>query len=73
MATRQATVYKHIQETAALSWVIDHHLQSYPIVDVYTEVNGSAVKILPKSVVYNTPNQCTVTFSQARSGVATVI
>lgn len=72
MTPQLALNYQHTQSTAATVWTIDHHLGVYPMVDVYIDVDGGLQKIIPKAVTYVTPNQCTVTFSSAQSGVATV-
>ncbi len=72
MTPTPAQVYQHIQETAASVWTINHGMGMYPAVDVYIEVDGEIVKIMPQAVTYVNPMVCTLTFSVARSGFATV-
>lgn len=64
--------HKHIQEAPASTWSISHNLGSYPVVDAYVDVNGSLIKILPKSVTYVNSNTCTLEFTQNYSGIAMV-
>lgn len=70
---RVATVYKHIQASAAAVWTIVHNLQDYPIVDVYVSYNGDLQKILPQAVTYVDGTTVTITFSVPYSGYATVV
>lgn len=70
--TKVATSHQHIQTTPGLTWVIVHSLGMYPAVDVYIDYQGEKHKILPLSVVYDNPNQVTVTFSSPRTGIAMV-
>lgn len=65
-------IYQHTQASASDTWVIPHNLGLYPAIDVYVDYLGEKHKILPSEVVYDSPNQCTVLFSQARTGLATV-
>jgi hypothetical protein len=67
-----ARIYQHVQASASDTWVIVHNLQMYPAIDVYIDYLGEKHKILPAGVAYDSPNQCTVTFSVARTGLATV-
>lgn len=71
--TRAATVFTHVQDTASATWVISHHLDSYPIVDVYVTVDGNVQKIYPESIVYVDGKTCNVTFSEATAGFAAVV
>ena len=64
--------YQHVQETAAEVWTINHSMGTYPSVDVYVDVDGVIQKIMPQAVTYVDALTCTVTFSTARSGIATV-
>ena len=73
MTPKVATVYNHVQDTPSSTWVIEHWIGGYPIVDAFTPNNGDLVKILPASVEYTSPNTCTLTFSSAISGFATVL
>jgi len=71
------TTYTHFQETASATWVIDHNLGNYPIIDVYVDFDATAgedlQRVMPSSVVTNVNlNTCTVTFTNAVSGYATV-
>lgn len=68
-----ATVYTHTQGTASTTWSIAHNLGQYPIVDVYVTSEGSVQKIIPNGVTYVDANNCTVTFTSARAGHATVV
>jgi hypothetical protein len=68
-----ATVYLHTQDPASDTWEIAHNLGQYPIVDVYVTSNGTIQKIIPNGVTYVDANNCTVTFTSARAGHATVV
>lgn len=50
-----------------------HNLNTYPIVDAYVADGANVVKILPKTVVYTNGKTVTLTFTEARSGFATVV
>jgi hypothetical protein len=56
--------------TPATTWVIDHSVGGYPIVDCYVDISGTVTKIMPESVTYNTPVQVTIVFSTAQAGFA---
>lgn len=64
--------YQHTQAVAATTWTIEHNLRRYPIVDVYTTISGSLVKIMPSSITHTSSTVCTVTFSTPFSGFAAV-
>lgn len=66
------TIFEHVQADESDTWVIEHNLGVYPAIDIYVDHLGDKQKILPLGVVYDSPNQCTVTFSTARTGLATV-
>ena len=72
LTRRVATIFQYTQEAASDTWVIEHNLGTYPAIDVYVEHLGDMQKILPLGVAYDSPNQCTVTFSTPRTGLATV-
>ena len=65
-------LYQHTQTEASTSWVVQHNLNRYPVIDVFITYEAQLQKILPASVTYNNSNQCTVTFSSPRTGYATV-
>lgn len=67
------TVYKHLQTTADAIWTVEHKLGVYPIVDAWTESEGSLTKILPSAVNYVDENTCTLVFSSPITGFATVV
>lgn len=67
-----ATSYQHIQAEPSTTWVISHYLGYYPIVDTFIDVAGDKFKAIPLEVVYDTPNQCTVSFTEAQTGIALV-
>lgn len=56
----------------ALTWNINHGLGVYPAVDVYVTIGAEVQKIMPASVTYVDANNCTITFSEPRAGVAVV-
>ena len=72
-AYRVATQYRHVQDVASMTWSISHKLNTYPVVDVYVTVDGTVQKVLPMSITYNDPMTVTVTFSEPRTGLATVV
>ena len=61
--------YTHFQETSSTTWTIDHNLGYNPIVRVFIGNN----EVQPLSVVHNTTNQTTLTFSTPQVGVARLI
>lgn len=68
-----ATNYKHIQSSAALTWNIVHGLKTYPIVDVYSVINGTIERVMPKSVLYVDQDTCTLEFDTAINGFAIIV
>jgi len=60
------------QASASDTWVINHKLGQYPVVDVYVSYNGEMQKILPLAIDYTDKDTCTITFSAPRAGIATV-
>lgn len=68
-----ASQFRHVQNVASATWIITHNLNTYPVVDVYVTVNGSILKVLPEAVTYTNAKVVTVTFSEPRTGFATVV
>lgn len=66
------THYKHLQESAATVWTVQHNLMSYPITDVYVSKDDFVQKIMPQNVTYVDKNTCTIEFSEALTGFALV-
>lgn len=73
LSTQAATLYHHDQSTPSDTWTINHNLNTYPIVDAYVVVSGVTEKILPAAVTYVDSMTCTLTFTSAESGWATVV
>jgi hypothetical protein len=69
---KQARTFEHTQETASDTWVISHLLDIYPVIDVYVNISSTLQKIIPLNVEYTDANTCTVTFSTAYTGLATL-
>jgi hypothetical protein len=67
-----AITYEHTQDTASDTWVIQHKLNLYPVIDVLVDYGGQRQKIIPSSVEYTSSMICTVTFTEPFTGVATV-
>lgn len=61
--------YTHTQTNPSTTWVVQHNLGYYPIIRVF--VNNE--EILPLSIVHNSTNQATITFSQPYVGTAKCI
>lgn len=72
MKHRIATYHQHVQDVPAITWTIVHNLFDYPVIDVFMTVNGALVKIVPTTITHVDNKTATVTFSQARAGVAMV-
>jgi len=73
MASTVARGFTHKQDVAATSWVIAHgELLGKSSVDVFVEISGELVKMIPKTVA-SSGNTITVTFSTAYKGEAYVI
>jgi len=68
-----ATNFTHHQTTADTTWTLVHNLGRYPVVDVFVLNNSEIERILPLAVTYVDANTCTVTFSTARTGYASVV
>ncbi len=67
-----ARIYEHTQDVASDTWVVEHNLGVYPAIDVFIPFEGDTLRIMPLGITYDSPNQCTVTFSSPRTGFATV-
>ena len=65
-------MYRHEQTTPSDTWVITHGLYTYPVVDVYVSADGQLQKILPEAVTYTSSTVVTISFSEPRTGFATV-
>lgn len=61
--------YTHTQTNPSTTWVVQHNLGYYPIIRVF--VNNE--EILPLSIVHDSVNQATITFSQPYVGTAKCI
>lgn len=61
--------YTHFQSSASTSWVIVHGLGYNPIVRVF--IGNQEVQ--PSSIVHDSTNQLTITFTTAQSGYAKLI
>lgn len=72
LTRHNAGIYEHVQDTPSSTWVIEHNLLVYPVVDIFVLFEGEYHKIIPVSVTYDDENQCTVVFSSPREGYATV-
>lgn len=60
--------YRHNQTSASSTWVITHNLNKYPSVTAFDSAGSQAIG----SVVYDSKNQLTITFSASFSGTAYV-
>jgi hypothetical protein len=58
--------YEHIQTTLSNTWVVNHGLGHYPTVRVFI----GNVEVQPASIVHNTVNTTTITFSSQYVGMA---
>lgn len=72
MTFNVGTSIQYTQSTPSANWVILHGFGRYPIVDVYIDLSGTLTRILPKSITFDNPSQCTVAFNTPQSGFATV-
>lgn len=69
----QSYGYTHDQESAAVTWTINHNLGRQVIVDVVVDFQGNREKILPKSIIVVNENTVRVTFSRPFTGSARVV
>ena len=61
--------YTHYQNSASTTWVVVHDLGYYPIVRVFIGSN----EVQPASIVHDSTDQLTITFSTAQVGYARLI
>jgi hypothetical protein len=78
MALMVPSIYRHTQDTAALTWTVQHNLgggqgEGIPVVDVFIDEGGQDSKMIPASVEIIDRNSLLLTFSVARAGFAVVI
>jgi len=66
---RPTYAYTHYQSSANTTWVVAHNLGYHPIVRVF--IGNSEVQ--PASIVHDSTNQITITFSSAQVGYARLI
>lgn len=60
------------QLTASDTWTIIHNLNKYPAVDVYIDINDTFTQVIPNSITFVNSNVCTIHFSSAQAGLATI-
>jgi hypothetical protein len=72
MDHRVATNYKHVQTDPSDTWVIEHNLFGYPVIDAFVDVDGTIQKVMPASVTYTSNKICTLVFAVPRAGFAVV-
>lgn len=72
----QQYALEHTQSAASDTWVVSHGFGYYPLVRVFTQ-NGASPdeleEILPASVVHNSLQQVTITFSTPRTGITRLV
>lgn len=61
-----------IQDTAQATWLIPHGLNKRVVLDVMVDHKGQLTKIIPKEILFTSPNHTTVIFSKPMSGRAFV-
>jgi len=66
---RSAYSYTHYQTSLSDTWVVNHNLGYNPVVRVFVGVN----EVQPSSIVHNSVNQLTITFSSSYTGQARCI
>lgn len=65
--------YRHDQSSPSSVWVIQHNIGSIaPIVDVWSDIDGSLVKIMPKRVEVVDLTTCRVYFNNPQHGTAII-
>lgn len=73
MGIATSHVHNHDQDTPAQSWAITHNLNTLaPVVDVWTEIDGTKQKIIPFAVKAVDAMSCTVEFTSSRTGTAAI-
>lgn len=69
--TREITAYTHTQETGAMTWSINHQLNTTSVnVQIF---DGNSSVIIPDSIIVTGPNTCDVTFTSSQAGRAVVV
>jgi hypothetical protein len=63
---RQNVAYEHDQTTPSATWIVNHNLGYYPVIRVFIGL----AEVQPESIVHNSINQATITFSTPQVGVA---
>jgi hypothetical protein len=69
---QQKQSHTHEQSTPAIEWVINHDLDRYPIVNVYSVVNGVEIMVNPTEVQVLNMNSCKLVFGTPISGFAEI-
>jgi hypothetical protein len=59
---QQKQFHTHEQSTPAIEWVINHDLDRYPIVNVYSVVNGVEIMVNATEVQVLNMNSCKLVF-----------
>lgn len=67
-----ARTFEFAQLTPSSTWVIQHNLNQYPIIDIFVQYEGEMQKVMPVSLQYTDANSCVVQFSTPLAGIATV-
>ena len=68
-----ANTFTHEQTTGASTWVVNHNLGvKAPIVDIWLDVEGETLKVIPDRVEYVNINTCNVYFTNNQIGTAIV-
>ena len=70
MAYTTIKTHEHTQSTPSNTWIIDHTLGYYPIVEIFVNNDGKLVKIMPLDVEQVSISQVKVTFSGNFTGFA---
>lgn len=69
---QQKEFHTHEQSSPSVEWVINHDLNRYPIVNVYSVVNGIEIVVNPTEVQVLNMNSCKLVFGTAISGIAEI-
>lgn len=68
---------RHTQATPAATWTITHNQgspeNSYPVVDVYIDIDNEQQLVIPELVTYVNAHTITVDFSEPQTGFATLV
>lgn len=73
LSPQVATNFTHEQTEASTTWTLAHNLGRYPVVDVFVLNGGQIERIIPLAVTYVDSNTCTISFSSAQTGYASVV